>query len=119
MLNLKKMDNKSIYNSKEEKSPNESKSIFNKKLFLKNSSQFSKLKTIFKYLKYPKLKMDKSIEFNKEKEKEVNISSLNKLKEIYDECLYEINLIINDINDYFPDITDLIFIIFIFRKFHK
>ena len=109
MLNLKKMDNKSIYNSKEEKSPNESNSIFNKKLFLKNSSQFSKLKTIFKYLKYPKL-IDKSIEFNKEKEKEkeVNILSLNKLKEIYDECLYEINLIINDINDYFPDITDLI-----------
>ena len=107
MLNLKKMDNKSIYNSKEEKSPNESKSIFNKKMFLKNSSQFSKLKTIFKYLKYPKL-IDKSIEFNKEKEKDVNILSLNKLKEIYDECLYEINLIINDINDYFPDITDLI-----------
>ena len=44
---------------------NESNSIFNKKLFLKNSSQFSKLKTIFKYLKYPKL-IDKSIEFNKE-----------------------------------------------------
>ena len=44
MLNLKKMDNKSIYNSKEEKSPNESKSIFNKKLFLKNSSQFSNIR---------------------------------------------------------------------------
>ena len=107
MLNLKRINNGNIYNSKEEKSSNESNSIFNKKLFIKNSSQFSKLKAIFKYLKYPKLKIDKSIEFNSEKEKGVNILSLNKLKEIYDECLYKINLIINDINDYFPDITDL------------
>ena len=108
MLNLKRISDKSIYNSKEEKNSNESNSIFKNKLFLKNSSQFSKLKAIFKYLKYPKLKVDKSIEFNNEKEKDVNILSLNKLKEIYDECLYDINLIINDINDYFPDITDLV-----------
>ena len=107
-LNLKSMNDNNIYNPKEEKSSNEENSFFNKKLFMKNSSQFFKLKTIFRYLKYPKFRNDKNIEFNKEKEKEENVLSLNKLKEIYDKCLYDIYLIINDINDYFPDISDLV-----------
>ena len=46
------------------------------------------MKTIFKFLKYPKLK---SIENNEsKKEKNLGNISLNKLKEVYDESLYEI-----------------------------
>lgn len=104
----KSMNNESIYNINEIKISNKTNSIFNKRLFIKNSRQFSKLKTIFRYLKYPKLKEEQVIENQNHKNKETNTLSFLKLKEMYDECLYEINLIFNNINDYFPDITDLI-----------
>ena len=86
---------------------------FYHQFFKKNTVQFKHLKTIFKYLKYPKLKeeeekKDKNNDNdNKEIKKELNDNlSLNNIKGIYDECLYEIGSIINNINDYFPDISN-------------
>ena len=79
------------------------KTSFNPKSLFKKTTQFSNLKTIFKYLKYPKIKSEDKNEI--EKEKDSNHLSLNNLKEIYDKILYSINLIINDINDYFPDLS--------------
>lgn len=85
---------------------NINKTIFNQDLFDVKSPKFTNLKTIFKYLKYPKLK---GLENNENKnEKNLTNISLNKLKEIYDECLYEIGNIINNINDYFPELNDFI-----------
>jgi len=83
------------------------KTIFNQKSLFKKSRQFSNLKTIFKYLKYPKIKSEDKEEIKKEKESN-NLLSLNNLKEIYDDILNSINQIINNINDYFPDITEFI-----------
>ena len=115
---LRKDKNKSIFDFRNKKGfynnnlPEEikkkkiNKTIFNQNFFDIKSQQFTNLKTIFKYLKYPKLK---SIE-NNESKKEKNLAniSLNKLKELYDESLYEIGNIINNINDYFPDLNDFI-----------
>ena len=83
------------------------KTIFNQKLSFRKSRQFSNLKTIFKYLKYPKIKSVDKDETKKEKESN-NLLSLNNLKEIYDDILNSINQIINNINDYFPDINNFI-----------
>ena len=115
---LKKDKNKSIFDFRNKKGfytnnlPEEikkkkiNKTIFNQNFFDIKSQQFTNLKTIFKYLKYPKLK---SIENNEsKKEKNLGNISLNKLKEVYDESLYEIGNIINNINDYFPDLNDFI-----------
>ena len=106
MHNTNNMNNDSISNINEIKIFNKTNSLFNKKLFIKNSRQFSKLKTIFRYLKYPKLKGEQS--FENYENKETNTLSFIKLKEIYDQCLSEINIIFNNINEYFPDITYLI-----------
>ena len=86
-------------------------------IFDKNNKHFTDLKTIYKYLKCPKLKDKEKAENYKEKEsKEI---SLNKLKDLYNNCLYEIGVIINNINDYFPDITGFIqqFDFFLINKF--
>ena len=74
-------------------------------LFDKKSQEFADLKTIYKYLKYPKLQEQENN--TKRKEKYLK-TSLKNLKEIYDACLYEINIIINNINNYFPDVTHFI-----------
>ena len=84
---------------------NRKKSIYNKSqsIFDKKSRQFADLKTIYRYLKYPKLKEQEKND--KKKENYLNNESLKNLKEIYDSCLYEINIIINNIDYYISDIT--------------
>ena len=90
-----------INNLPESRKMNLSKTYYNKKFLLKNSKEFAELKSVYKYLKYPKVKEQET----KDTKKPQNLN-LNKLKEIYDECLYEIGIIINDINEYFPDISE-------------
>ena len=81
-------------------------SLYNR-FFKKNPLEFKHLKTIFKYLKYPKLKDENDYnenDFVNKNEMDVSLY-MNKIKGLYDECIYEIRVIINNINYYFPDIS--------------
>ena len=107
-FDLKKKNELVINNLTKIKKMKMNNTIIDKNKILKNSKQFTNLKTIYKYLKYPKLKEQEQEKKEYKNEKDSINNSLHKMKEIYDESLYEIGTIINNINDYFPDITEFI-----------
>ena len=111
IFSLKIRHNMNLNQSDGFKSMKTNDKIFNKTFLIKNcihSDQFNNLKTIYRYLKYPKMQKEQNMENKKSQSEDRNKILINNLKDLYDECLFTIDLIINNINDYFPDVSDFI-----------